>query len=332
MKPERTSLKSLVSLTNLSDESLQTAESVQKATGYDLLIPDYFLQQIQSSGEEALFLQVWPSSEELVQSPYFTTDPLKEQAPATWKNTSGRLLQKYPGRALLLTTSQCFGNCRFCFRRHLRKEPFLLPDENDFSREIQQMTEDSSLQEILLSGGDPLTLSDAVLESLLMRLERIPHLRRIRFHTRVTSFDPQRVSEKLLKILQKSTKTLSFVLHINHPAELGEESRRTIQKLQQTGILLLQQGVLLRGINDSVGVLATLYETLADWKVIPYYLHQLDRVAGASHFEVSLEDGQKLMTELRKRLPGYAVPRYVREIPGELSKVPIFSNDSRHEK
>lgn len=319
MKPERSSLKKL----NLPAEDWQAAEKVLETTGYDLLIPDYFLQQIQSSGEDALLRQVWPTSGELVQNPYFTTDPLKEQAPTTRKNATWHLLQKYRGRALLLAATQCFGNCRFCFRRHWRKDENFPREENDFTQEIRTLAEDSSLQEILLSGGDPLTLTDDALDSLLQNLEKIPHLRRIRFHTRVVSFCPSRVSENLLKILKKTKKTLYFVLHINHPAEIGEESRQAIQKLQLAGMVLLQQGVLLRGVNDSLEVLVALYETLANCHVIPYYLHQLDRVAGASHFEVSVEKGQKLMAELRKCLPGYAVPRYVREIPGEGAKVPL---------
>ncbi|MDO4583070.1 MAG: KamA family radical SAM protein [Planctomycetia bacterium] len=325
MKMDHTTLKIPAFLRKAFPDSCQEAEEVLQATGYELLIPDHFLRQIKACGEKGLFRQVWPHSGELAESPYFTTDPLQEQAPATRKNGTVHLLQKYSGRALLLTTSQCFGNCRFCFRRHLRKEELFHPDENAFSQEIQQMATDSSLHEIILSGGDPMTLTDTVLESLLRRLAEIPHLRRIRFHTRVVSFCPERVSEKLLKILQKSPQTLSFVLHINHPAELSQESRQAIAKLHQNGILLLQQAVLLRGINDSVDVLATLYEKLADENVVPYYLHQLDRVAGATHFEVPVEEGGKLLTELRKRLPGYAVPRYVREIPGEMSKLPVPS-------
>ena len=263
----------------------------------------------------AVARQLVPTAEEQLKRPHFTVNPLKEQAPTP--ENKPFLLQKYAGRALLVTTPLCFGNCRFCFRRHLRQETDF---SADFSDALEALRENTSLSELILSGGDPLTLDDAPLGKLLGELGKIPHLRRLRFHTRAVTFCPERVTPNLLALMKDCGKTVYWVLHINHRDELTPQAKDAIRRLIDVGIPLLQQGVLLHGVNDTVDALAELYETLADLRVVPYYLHQLDRVQGAAHFEVPVEMGRKFMRELRKRLPGYAVPLYVREIPGELAK------------
>jgi KamA family protein len=178
---------------------------------------------------------------------------------------------------------------------------------------------------VILSGGDPLSLSDAVLGRLVRRLEAIGHVRRLRIHTRQPVMIPQRVTDSLLDILRTSRLTAVMVLHINHPAEIDDPLAAAIGRLIDAGIPVLQQGVLLRRVNDRLEVLAELFERLVDLRVMPYYLHQLDRVAGAAHFEVPEATGIRLIQELRSQLPGYAIPRYVRETAGEPSKTVLES-------
>ncbi|MDO4574862.1 MAG: KamA family radical SAM protein [Planctomycetia bacterium] len=289
-------------------------------------MPRVWREHLAKDPSPAMLRQVLPSRDELTERCHFTIDPLKEQAPTTHKD-SDFLLQKYSGRALLMTTTRCFGNCRFCFRRHLRQLEKDAAEQTDYSHEIAQLADDPHLREIILSGGDPLTLPDPKLEKLLFGLAEIPHLRRVRIHTRAVSFCPERITEPLCEMLRKLSthygKACYAVLHVNHADELGPEARDAIRKLLAAGVTLLHQGVLLRGVNDDVEILRNLLETLVDLRVLPYYLHQLDRVAGAAHFEVPVEEGDRLMDELRKTLSGYAVPRYVREIPGETSKTPV---------
>lgn len=315
----------LYTLWELTPQQRDEAQRVVSETGYAAEVPLHFAQCVRECRDEALRREVLPAGGELLESAYFTPNPLKEQAPAEKNFPPVFLMQKYSGRALLMTAAECFGNCRFCFRRHLRA---VFPSENlrreNYESALFQVSNDPSLHEIILSGGDPLTLSDDLLFWLLLQLKNIAHLKRIRIHTRSVIFYPQRISEnftEFLKIfLENSKQPLYFVLHVNHPDELSPESLRAIQRLHEAGIVLLQQGVLLRGVNDSVEILAELYEKLTQNHVIPYYLHQLDRVKGASHFEVEVETGHRLIQELRTILPGFAVPRYAREIPGEKGK------------
>jgi len=176
---------------------------------------------------------------------------------------------------------------------------------------------------VLLSGGDPLMLSDARLDQLCTRLAQIPHIRRLRVHSRLPIVLPDRVTPQLIDILQRGDWSPIMVVHANHPRELSDDCRMALGTLRRSGMTVLNQAVLLRGVNDDAHTLAELCEELVDLGVLPYYLHQLDRVAGAAHFEVPVEQGRALMAELRRRLPGYAVPRYVQELPGEPNKTPL---------
>jgi L-lysine 2,3-aminomutase len=223
----------------------------------------------------------------------------------------------------MVTTGACAVHCRYCFRRHFPYDsaPRSL---TDLLPAIEQIEADSSIHEVILSGGDPLTLVDSLLVQLVARLEAIPHLRRLRLHTRLPIVIPQRVTAELLDWLTGTRLTPVVVVHINHPAEIDDAVVAALGKLHSAGIMLLNQAVLLRGVNDSVEVLAALSERLIDLHVLPYYLHQLDRVVGAAHFEVPVEQGLQIMSELRGRLPGYAVPRYVQEIAGRDHKVELI--------
>ncbi len=229
------------------------------------------------------------------------------------------LLQKYPGRVLLVVTGACAVHCRYCFRRHF---PYSQAPKSlaAWSEALGRIAADDSIREVILSGGDPLMVRDHLLAELAERIASIPHVRRLRVHSRLPIVIPGRVDEQLLAWLRGTRLTPLMVVHANHPREIDESVAKAFARLIDAGIPVLNQTVLLSGVNDSVEVLAELSERLLDCRVLPYYLHQLDRVAGAAHFEVPVEKGRQIIARLRERLPGFAVPRYVREIAGELSK------------
>ena len=267
---------------------------------------------------DPLLRQVLPLGEELNWPAAFTTDPVGDR-PA--RRAPG-LLHKYSGRALLVTTGACAVHCRYCFRRHF---PYSEAPRGlaAWQPALDQIAADESLSEVILSGGDPLTLVDDVLAELAQRLAAIGHVRRLRVHTRLPILIPERVTPELLAWLTGTRLTPVMVIHANHAAELDAHVAAALARLARAGVRLLNQAVLLRGVNDTVEALAALSERLVDLGVLPYYLHQLDRVAGAAHFEVPEDVGRQLIDELRARLPGYAVPRYVREVAGAAYKIPL---------
>jgi EF-P beta-lysylation protein EpmB len=230
------------------------------------------------------------------------------------------LLQKYAGRVLLVTTGACAVHCRYCFRRHFpyQNSPHSL---DGWDRAIDQIAADSSIQEVLLSGGDPLTLVDDTLARLAERLAAISHVRRLRVHTRLPIVIPERICDEMLAWLCGTRLRPILVVHANHPAEIDDAVAAALARLLHAGVMLLNQTVLLRGVNDDAQTLCQLSERLIEVGVMPYYLHQLDRVAGAAHFEVPEQTGRAIIRQMRARLPGYAVPRYVREVPGSPNKV-----------
>lgn len=289
-----------------------------RATGqFPLFVPrEYIARMKPGDPDDPLLRQVLPLDAETLDLPGFGTDPVGESGA---KVTAG-LLQKYEGRALLITTGACAVHCRYCFRRHF---PYgeTPPRTRAWSEAIEAIAADSSIHEVILSGGDPLTLPDEQLAPLAARLAQIPHVRRLRVHTRLPIMIPQRVNQKLLEWLCGTRLTSVVVIHANHVAEIDQAVAHSLKELVDAGLVVLNQSVLLRGVNDSVEALVQLCESLADLRVMPYYLHQLDRVAGAAHFEVPVEKGVQLVQQLRARLPGYCVPRYVQEVPGEPNKV-----------
>jgi EF-P beta-lysylation protein EpmB len=295
------------------------AQALAAAGDFPLFVPREFLSRIRPGDpHDPLLRQVLPVLAEQEIVPGFSTDPVDDRAA---QRTPG-LLQKYPGRALLITTGACAVHCRYCFRRHFpyQEAPKSLSAWEPAFRAIE---EDSSLHEVLLSGGDPLVMVDDFLARLAERLAAIPHLRRLRIHTRLPIMIPGRVCSELLNWLTGTRLTPIVVVHANHSAELDDAVAAAFGQLVDAGIVVLNQAVLLRGVNDSVEALAALCERLVDLRVMPYYLHQLDPVAGGAHFEVPVSRGRELMAQLTARLPGYAVPRYVRELPGESSKTAI---------
>ena len=307
----------LVDLLKLPDEYRNQARKAAESFG--LMVPHSFLDRMEPGNpEDPLLLQVLPLEAEQEDVSGFVPDALQEQS----ARKAPGMLQKYAGRALLVTTGTCAVHCRYCFRKNYpySQEPRRLEDWNPA---LQAIADDDSLREVILSGGDPLMLTDARLAALCGGLNEIPHLKRIRIHTRLPIVLPDRVTQSLIEMLTSSRLTPIMVVHANHPREIAGECAQALRTLVRSGMTVLNQAVLLRKINDSADVLAELCERLVDLGVMPYYLHQLDRVSGTAHFEVPQSQGCEIIEQLRRRLPGYAGPQYVREVPGRLFKTPL---------
>ena len=278
----------------------------------------FIAQMRMGDPNDPLLRQVLPHADEEVPVAGFVDDPVAEHRLAR----APGLLVKYPGRALLITTPVCAVHCRYCFRRHFPYEE--TPRSLEAWRPaLDALAQDPSIREVILSGGDPLTVVDERLSWLACQLAAIGHLLRLRVHTRLPIVLPERINGELLRWLTGTRLTPIVVVHINHANEIDSSCEAALGRLLDAGVPVLNQAVLLRGINDDVESLVALCERLVNLRVMPYYLHQLDRVAGAAHFEVPESTGRRLIAELQQRLPGYAVPRYVHEIAGELGKTPL---------
>lgn len=313
LKQNFTRIEPLAQFLQLSDEQ---KNQLLPRSCFPLNLPVRLAQKIQKSTlTDPILLQFVPLKEELNGHPGFLLDPVSD---GCFKQSS-KLLYKYHGRVLLVCTGACAMHCRFCFRQNFDYET----KDKSFDQELTIIEKDPSIHEVILSGGDPLSLSEDILEPLLERLNAIPHVKLIRFHTRFPIGIPERIDEPFLAMIQKMDKQIIFVIHVNHPRELDDEVLMYLNKLKKLECTLLSQSVLLKGVNDHHEILHDLCELLISHGIIPYYLHQLDRVQGAVHFEVSEQEGKELMQKLSHKLPGYAVPRYVKEVPGEKSKILI---------
>ena len=261
--------------------------------------------------QDPLLRQVLATESETCIVPGFGADPVGDAE----AQCSDGILWKYAGRVLILPTGSCAMHCRHCFRRAY---PYRGIHSRGLQKRLQNFLEnESSVAEVILSGGDPLLMDDAPLADLLVMLAEIPHVRRLRIHTRLPVALPSRFSSDLFDALDLFPRTKVLVSQVNHAQELDLQSARVFAELASHGFTLLNQSVLLQGVNDSVKALAELSEKLADQRVVPYYLHQLDRAQGAAHFEVPVRRGRRIHEALTRCLPGYLVPRYVREKPGE---------------
>lgn len=288
-------------------------ETFLHSPSFPLNVPRRLAAKMEKSNlTDPLLLQFLPRK--TVKNPLYVKDAVGDES----SRCGSHLLQKYASRALLIVTSACVMHCRYCFRQH-----FDYPNQSDFDQALKQLEQDSSLEEVILSGGDPLSLGNEALCDLLAKLDAIPHIRRIRFHTRFPIGIPERLDEELLAALDTLSSQVFFVIHSNHPRELDQEVLDACKKVGRLGIPLLNQSVLLKGVNDSLETLLSLSRKLVNHGIQPYYLHQLDQVQGAEDFEVPIEKGHALIQALRENEAGYAIPRYVQEIAGEKSKRPL---------
>ncbi len=312
------------------------AAALPAETEFPCFVPPALLQRIvPGNPADPILRQVLPVAEETADAatPGYSRDPLAEFAAgvaaverleqgATLESPTAsealaprQWIQKYSGRALLITTGACGVHCRYCFRRHF-PYPAAPQQRTRWQPWLEPIAADPTIQEVILSGGDPLVLSDVSLERLLNGLRAIPHVRWLRIHSRMPVVIPQRVTRDFVELFPDFAAKV-MVIHANHAQELDDEVAAAIARLRAAGFQVLNQAVLLRGVNDSVEALEGLCRRLVDCGVVPYYLHQLDRVQGAAHFEVTQAEGLQLLEALRRRLPGHAVPRYVQEIPGQ---------------
>ncbi len=268
---------------------------------------------------DPLLLQVLPVMAEDAATPGYVADPVGDLASIATRG----LLRKYAGRALLITTAACAVHCRYCFRREFPYGDLALRPATEHDA-LAHVAADPGIHELILSGGDPLALGDERLAGLVTAAAHIPHLRRLRIHSRMPTMLPERIDDGLIALLSASRLPVVVVTHVNHPRELHEDAVQALRRLAPVCHGLFNQSVLLRRINDSAETLAGLSESLMASRVVPYYLHQLDVVAGAAHFAVDDHRALQLMAALRQRLPGYLVPRLVREVAGHDAKVPLY--------
>lgn len=301
---------------------LQLPESVMgtgpEAASFPIFAPQPYVRRIQiGNPHDPLLLQILPQpNEDAPQTG--TADPLNEN---NFQLAPG-LLKKYRGRALLVVNGRCAIHCRYCFRRHFPYDTS--PQATGAWEEIvAAIQDDPDIHEVILSGGDPLTMTDSSFDRLLNKLESIDRITRVRIHTRLPIVIPSRITPALVDRLLRARPVVVMVVHCNHPNEIDVQVEHTLEQLRSAGITVLNQSVLLAGINDDANCLVQLSERLFQCGVLPYYLHQLDPVRGAMHFQVPVERGIQLIDSLRERLPGYLVPRYVQEIPGRPSKTPL---------
>jgi EF-P beta-lysylation protein EpmB len=265
---------------------------------------------------DPLLLQVLPLHNELISTPGFTTDPVGERQAMV----APGLLHKYAGRALLITTGACAIHCRYCFRREFPYGDF---KGGDWSDALAYLARNTGINEIILSGGDPLMLSNRRIHTLISALSSITHLEHLRIHTRQPIVLPERIEPDLIALLTGSRFKPVIVLHVNHPREIDATVSTVLQQLNTAGIVLFNQTVLLKGINDSADTLIKLSQTLFRNRVIPYYLHLLDKVRGTAQFLVDEQTALEFIKTMRHQLPGYLVPRLVREEAGKHAKVPV---------
>lgn len=287
--------------------------------GFPVLVPEAYLSRMRPGDpDDPLLRQVLPLALEGVVVDGFSADPVGESA----CQAAPGLLRKYRGRALLVATGACAVHCRYCFRRHYpyQDRP---RGRHWWSTAIEHVAADPTIDEVILSGGDPLVLGNQTLAAILSDLGDIAHLRRLRFHTRMPVVLPERVDDALLSALVGRPWPMVMVLHANHPNEIDAGVATAIARLRSVGLLVLNQAVLLAGVNDDVDVLARLSNALFTAGALPYYLHVLDPVAGAAHYAVPDRRAQDLVAGVRERLPGYLVPRLVREVAGASGKVPL---------
>lgn len=310
-------LASVVDSSAALEDRLARTLPASESAGRDfaLRVPAAFVSRMTGANDDPLLLQVLPDEREVESVSGFGFDPLAEAA----IDRPQGILQKYRGRALLVLTGACAIHCRYCFRRHFPYGDRRL-SRTARAAALEALRSDRSLTEVILSGGDPLTLGDDYLAELVRELDSIPHLRRLRVHTRMPVVMPDRVDSSLLRWLTATRLRPVMVIHANHINEIDEGVAAALSRLRRAGIPLLNQAVLLRGVNDSLAAQEDLWQGLFEVGVLAYYLHLLDPVSGAAHFDVPEAEALDLMRQLALSLPGYLVPKLAREDPGTGAK------------
>ena len=313
-----TSVASLLEQLDLSHQ----IEAVNIQPGFKCLVTESYIDKIQTGNiNDPLLQQVLPLNKEthLRTQQNGLNDPVGDIN----AQTSQGLLHKYHGRILLISTGACAIHCRYCFRRHYPYQQSFCSNKA-LNHALDYLKQHAEIEEVILSGGDPLILDNEKLSDLIEKLETIRHLHTLRIHTRLPVVLPNRINTGLIQLLQSSRFQIVMVIHANHANELQHAEYTKLHLLQQAGITLLNQSVLLKGINDTSETLVTLSRRLFQCKTLPYYLHLLDPVNGAMHFEVAKITALCLKKEMEEQLPGYLVPRLVEEIAGNKSKTAIF--------
>ena len=308
-------LSELLKLTNKQQKGL-----IEAHKSFPLKIPHAVLDRIEKGNiNDPVLLQYMPQVKEITQSAGFSNDPVGDIAASPCNG----LLHKYSSRALIIASQVCAVHCRYCFRRHFPYSEMQL--SKDHSRNIiNYLQQHVEINEIILSGGDPLSLDDNKLEQLIYSLESVKHIRTLRIHTRLPIVIPDRITSKLLSLLDATRFKTVIVIHSNHANELDDNVCKSMQTLSQHCDALLNQSVLLQSVNSNTEALIQLSQRLFECNVMPYYLHLLDKVQGASHFDTDETDAKQLLSEIRKQLPGYLVPQLVKELSGEASKTPVL--------
>lgn len=286
---------------------------------FPLRVPEPYLERIEAGNpNDPLLLQILPQAEEMQIQTGYSADPLAENE----SNPVAGLVHKYKSRALVILSGGCAINCRYCFRRHFPYEENQLGSEQ-WQSILHYLMQDEDINEVIFSGGDPLATPDKRIKGFINDLAAIPHLKRLRIHSRLPIVIPQRVTDELITLLSESRLQTIMVVHANHRNEIDEHVGSALYRLNRAGITTLNQSVLLKGVNDSAEALITLSERLFEFNTLPYYLHLLDKVQGSRHFEIEDREAKKIMLELQASLPGYLVPKLVREEPNKPSKTLI---------
>lgn len=312
-----TSRTELLGVLNLRLEDVATGTTA--CDDFPLKVPRSFVSRMRCADPtDPLLLQVLSLDQEMSETGDYSLDPLRENDQIPYRG----IIHKYKGRVLLIASGGCAVNCRYCFRRH-----FPYSDHRNSRDEWQEALDyirtDKNIDEVILSGGDPLILDDAHLSELAGSIADIAHVKRLRIHTRLPIVIPARVTAGLLNAIRPENVQTIVVLHCNHANEIDYQVTAAVAALRDRDITVLNQAVLLQGVNDSLVAQIALSQSLFDAGVLPYYLHMLDKVAGAGHFDVDEARAQALMQELQAHLPGYMVPKLVREVPGARAKSPV---------
>lgn len=317
------SARDLLEQLDMPLELLEGAE--HGAAQFPIRVPQSFINRIESGNpQDPLFLQIWPFAAEGETPPEgFVTDPLEEAA----SNPVPGIVHKYHGRVLLIVNGSCAIHCRYCFRRHFPYEDNNL-SLSQWKQALTYIENDSTINEVIMSGGDPLSSNDKRLFKLIEAIEAIPHVTRLRIHSRLPITLPDRITPDLCQRLGTSRLNVVMVVHANHANEISHDVCAAMTRLRAENIHLLNQTVLLKGVNDRAEALISLSEALFETGVLPYYLHLLDSVAGAHHYHTGIDQALEIMQQLQSQLPGFLVPKLVKEEPGQASKTLIYTQKS----